>query len=227
MPKKAKIKLLLFGLFLVTAITLVLTPDVRNVLTHENIKEFLDESGSTAPLVYVLGYALFIVLTLPGTLVTVAGATFFPLFEAFALVLAGAMLGSSLSFGIGRLLGREAIESFLGKDSPWIAGLSVWIERFEKNGLMSVAYLRIAYVPFSILNYLAPLTGIKFRDFFLGTLIGILPGSFVFVFLGNTLTEAWVKSDPTALFSWKSVIALALFGLSLLLPKILKKLSKS
>lgn len=226
MSKKAKIKLLLFGIFLILSITLVLSPNVRSFLTHENIQDFLDDSGKIAPIVYIISYAVFIVLTLPGTLVTVVGATFFPLFEAFFLVLAGAMLGSSLSFGIGRLLGREAIESLLGKDSPWIERLSVWVERFEENGLMSVAYMRIAYVPFSILNYLAPLTGIKFRDFFFGTLIGILPGSFVFVFLGNALTEAWVNSDPSALYGWKSVIAILLFGASLLLPKVLKKLVK-
>lgn len=226
MAKKAKIKFIIFGLFLAGAITLVFSPDVRSFLTHENIKNFLDESGQIAPIVYIGSYAIFIVLTLPGTVVTIVGATFFPLFKAFFLVLAGAMLGSSLSFGIGRLLGRDAIESFLGKDSPWIERLSVWVERFEQNGLMSVAYMRIAYVPFSILNYLAPLTGIRFRDFFLGTLIGILPGSFIFVFLGNALTEVWVNSDPSALYGWKSVVAILLFGASLLLPKALKKFIK-
>ncbi len=226
MSKVAKLKLIMFVVFIGVAITLVLSPGVRTFLTHENIARILKESGNTAPLVYVLSYAALIVMSLPGTLVTVVGATFFPLFKAFVLVLSGAMLGSSISFGIGRLLGREAIESFLGKDSPWISHLSTWVERFENHGLMAVAYMRIAYMPFSILNYLAPLTGIRFRDFFWGTFIGILPGSFVFVFLGNAITQAWVEWDLSALYTWKSTVAVILFGASLLLPKALKKLTK-
>lgn len=221
--RNSKLKFIIFILFLAGAIALLLLPEVRAFLTHKNISDVLDRSGAIAPVIYVITYASLIVLNIPGTIVTIVGATFFPLIKAFLLVMIGAMLGASLSFGIGRFLGRDAIESFLGKDSPWTEKLSSWVERFENNGLMAIAYMRIAYMPFSVLNYLAPLTGIRFRDFFIGTFIGILPGAFIFVFLGNTLTQAWVTWDISALYTWKSILAIGLFIFSLILPKLLKK----
>ncbi|MEZ4460604.1 MAG: VTT domain-containing protein [bacterium] len=177
----------------------------------------LESMGPWSRVAFVVAYALLVCLTVPGTAVTVFGATFFGLGETYLMVLVGATIGASLSFGLGRLLGREAVESVLSKGGMFerIEAIS---HRFEARGVLAVAYLRMAYVPFVVLNYLAPLTGIRFRDFVVGTVIGILPGTFVFVFLGNTLQSAWDTGDWGRLVSVQGAIAVALFVASLGLP---------
>ncbi len=168
---------------------------------------------------FVATYALLITLTVPGTIVTVTGATIFPIEEAFVYTIVGALLGASVSFAIGRALGREAVETILGKaDEGILAKISNSLERVEEHGLIAVAYLRMAYVPFVVLNYLAPLTGVRFRDFLVGTFLGILPGTFVFVFMGNTLGEVVKTGEWSALWMWKTPVAIGLFVASLALP---------
>ena len=184
----------------------------------------LDALGNWAPIVFILVYALATVISLPGTLVTVAAATLYPLGEAFVYVLIGAMLGASISFFIGRFLARDAIKSILDGDQPFIEKTRQFIEKFEHNSFIAIAYMRLTYVPFVVLNYAAPLTGVKFRDYFWGTFVGILPGTFVFVFMGNTLRDAWESGSISVLYTWKSVIALTLFAVSFALPIVVQRL---
>lgn len=179
----------------------------------------IDKLGFWGPVAFIGAYALLVSVTFPGTLATVLGATLFPIGEAFVYVILGAMLGSSVSFAIGRFLGRDAVEGLLSKgDSSIFERIRAMTQTFEDNGVMAVAYLRMAYVPFVVLNYLAPLTGIRFRDFFVGTFFGILTGTFVFVFMGNTLGDVIQSGDLSGLMIWKTPVSIALFALSLVLP---------
>ena len=216
------IKLGVLVLFIAGCGGAFLYPPTRELLSPESIQSAIEAAGPYARIWFVVIYAALIVLTVPGTLVTVIGASLFPLIDAFFLTIVGAMLGAIISFGIGRWLGRDAVESWAASRDERSKIRRV-LGSFESHGVMAVAYLRIAYVPFAVLNYIAPLTGIRFRDYVLGTLLGILPGSFIFVFMGNTLSSAWKTGDWLALVSLESAAAIALFGVSLLLPKWLKR----
>ncbi len=218
-------KFALLVLLLGIAAYTVHATDFLDQLDYASVQQRFDALGPWGPVGFVVLYAVLIVATVPGTVVTIAGAAIFPLWATYGLVLAGAMLGASISFGIGRLLGRDAIRGFLEQsESAAVEKLREWTERIEENGLLAVAYLRIAYVPFSLLNYAAPLTGVRFRDYFLGTLLGILPGSFVFVFMGNVLQDAWESGTLEGLWTWKTPVAIGMFLASLLLPVILQRL---
>ena len=211
-------KFVMLVVFLLVAVVAIQQVGLGALTDHDAIQEKIDALGLWAPIVFIIAYALAITLTAPGTVVTLAGAAVFPLGIAFVCVVVGAMLGASMSFYIARWLGRDAILSVLGGEGRIATLLQRGNEMMETRGLMAVAYLRMAYVPFVALNYTAPLSGIRFRDFFWGTLLGIMPGTFVFVFLGNTLKYAWEAGDPAELLSWRGALAVALFGASLVLP---------
>lgn len=211
-----------FGILLaliVTAAVVVHATDLAASLDFDSVQSWLDSLGPWGPVGFIVVYATLIVFTMPGTVVTVLGAALFPLWQAFGYVLVGAMLGASVSFGVARLLGRDAIGGFLERADQGVAGkLRDWTEKIEDNALLAIAYMRLAYVPFSLLNYAAPLTGVRFRDFALGTLLGILPGTFVFVFMGNTLQVVWETGSLEGLWTWRTAVAGALFLASLGLP---------
>lgn len=195
-------------------------------LDFETVQSEFARLGTWGPIGFILLYACLIVLTMPGTVVTVLGATIFPLGATLVYVLAGAMLGASISFLVGRLLGRDAVERLLERLGGTIGDrLRDWTARVESNGFLAIAYLRLAYVPFSVLNYAAPLTGVSFRDFFFGTLLGIVPGTFVFVFMGNTLKTVWETGSVEGLYTWKTPVAIGLFLVSLALPVAVKRIA--
>lgn len=217
------VKLAVLGLFLLVAVFAAQKYGLPLLTDPDVLASFMASMGMWGPFLFIVGYAVLIVFTVPGTLVTMAGAAMFPLGWTFLYVMLGAMLGASLSFGVARFLGQDAVMSILGGSGKTASLVAKINSVMESRGLMAVAYLRMAYVPFVVLNYLAPLSGIRFRDFFLGTFLGILPGTFVFVFMGNTLKHAWEAQDPMALVSWRGLLAAGLFALSLALPWLLSK----
>ena len=223
-PHKKFLKFSILMVFLTVAAGLVHLSGAwgSDVWIGETLSSKIDALGWWAPAVYVASYAVLVSLTVPGTFLTLAGAAIFPLWEAFALVIVGAAMGSSLSFFLARILGRDAIESLLEVDHPIMGKVRKVIGRFEDRGVIAVAYLRMVYVPFVALNYMAPLTGIRYRDFLVGTVIGILPGSFVFVFMGNSFQAALHSGDFSSLSTPKLAISVVLFGISLILPQILQ-----
>jgi uncharacterized membrane protein YdjX (TVP38/TMEM64 family) len=69
-----------------------------------------------------------------------------------------------------------------------LAKLSKYEEAIQQNGFLTVLFLRfVPLFPFNGLNFALGLTSIKARDYILGTLLGIIPGTFAYVFFGDSL----------------------------------------
>lgn len=195
-----------------------------DLLEFDRMQAAIEDAGPWAPLAYIALYAVLTVATVPGTLLTVTGAALFPLGWAYLMVLVGAMLGACASFVLARALGREVVEKSLARaEGDFGEKLRGWTARVADNGLLAIAYLRLVYVPFPVLNYAAPLTGVRLRDFALGTLLGIIPGAFVFVFMGNTIQAAWESGSFAGIEPWQGIVSVALFGVSLVIPLILQR----
>ena len=101
------LKLLLFVVFIIAAVYLVRYSPVAGHISAEGLSGFIEGAGIWAPIAYIAFYAVGICLFLPGTLLTGIGAAIFGPYKGFLYVWAGAMLGASAAFWIGRTLGRD------------------------------------------------------------------------------------------------------------------------
>ena len=215
---KAVLKAAILVVFIVGAVLLVRFTPVKSYLTAEALGQFLDAAGLWAPVVFIFIYTLGICLFVPGTLLTGLGAAIFGPYWGFVYVWFGAMLGASAAFVIGRTLGREFAASLIGDR------LKKYDEAIERNGFATVLYLRLVYFPFTPLNFGMGLTRVRFWDYFAGTGLGIIVGTFIFTFFIGTLKQVWVSGDWGQLISFKVFFWVALFGFSFFIPKIIKKL---
>ncbi|MEJ2725442.1 MAG: VTT domain-containing protein, partial [Deltaproteobacteria bacterium] len=179
---------------------------------------FLNKAGIWAPIVYIFVYAVGVCLFVPGTLLTGLGAAIFGAYRGFLYVWVGAMLGASAAFLIGRSLGREFAASLIGDR------LKKYDDAIKRNGFATVLYLRLVYFPFTPMNFGMGLTKIRFWDYFFGTGLGIIVGTFIFTFFIGTLKEVWVSKDWGQLISFKVFFSVGLFVLSLFIPKIIKRI---
>jgi uncharacterized membrane protein YdjX (TVP38/TMEM64 family) len=68
------------------------------------------------------------------------------------------------------------------------------------------------------------LTRVHFRDYFFGTALGIIVGTFIFTFFIGTLKDVWASGNWSKLISFKVFFSLGLFIFSLFIPKIIKKI---
>lgn len=199
------VKALLLPLLLAVAITVAYASGFLTLLDRRHLQAVL----ARAPLLFVLVKVLTVTLALPSVPVTMAGGYLFgPLWGTVINVVA-ATLGAMLTFVIGRHLGRDAVESLLkGRLQELDAG-------FARDGLWFMLFLRLVPLfPFNGINYGAGLTRVSFRDYALGTAIGIIPGAAVFTLLGDAIATV---------STWKIGTAFGLLGLLALLPVVLKR----
>ena len=215
---KAIIKALFLLLFVVAALILLRYTPLKNYLTSDALGQFLAAAGFWAPLVFILIYTAGVCLFLPGTLLTGLGAAIFGAYWGFLYVWCGAMAGASLAFWIGRTLGREFAASMIGNR------LKKYDDAIERNGFATVLYLRLVYFPFTPLNFGMGLTKVRFWDYFLGTGLGIIVGTFIFTFFIGTLKEVWESGNWKELISFKVFFSIGLFIFSFFIPKIIKKI---
>ena len=219
--RKGLIKALFLVAIIILSVCLVRFTGIRAFLTQEALSRFLRTAGIWAPLLFMLVYTAGVCLFVPGTLLTALGATIFGPYRGFFYVWIGAMAGASAAFWIGRTLGREFAASLIGDR------LKKYDDAIERNGFATVLYLRLVYFPFTPMNFGMGLTKVRFWDYFFGTGLGIIAGTFIFTFFIGTLKEVWAGGDWRDLLSFRVFFSVGLFLLSLFIPKIVNRLKKT
>ena len=159
--QRSIIKAIIFLSFIIIAISVVRFTSVKEFFKEETLSYFLKELGYWAPLIFVIVYAVGVCLFVPGTLLTALGAAIFGAFWGFLYVWAGAMVGASAAFWIGRTLGRESVAFMIGDR------LRQYDDAIERKWFAAVFYLRMIYFPFTLMNFGMGLTKVRFWDYFL------------------------------------------------------------
>ena len=167
------VRLILFAVFVVVAVVVAVVVGLPDV---EALRVDIAAAGVAAP---VLFYAVATLAPLPKNVLSALAGVLFGLVPGVALVMLAALLGAAGAFGLGRLLGRGAVERFTG------ARVARVDELLRRRGLLAVIGVRLVPVlPFTAINYAAGLTAVRIRDYALGTALGIIPGTVAFVALG-------------------------------------------
>ncbi|HDP98755.1 MAG TPA: TVP38/TMEM64 family protein [bacterium] len=184
--------------------------------TPTNVKNFILQFGIWSPIVFIVIYTLRgAVLVIPVGIMSFAGGLAFGKWFGTIYILIGATLGASLSFVIARYFGRQFIESF-----SWLhkGKIKQFDEGIEKNGLRMMLFMRLLPLfQYDAVNFGSGLSKIKFRDFFIGSLIGMAPGGFINATLGSSLEK---------IVSVQFFIALGFFILLMFIPMIYKKIKR-
>ncbi len=214
---KAILKAAILLVFVAAALVIVRYTPIKDYLNTAALGQFLGAAGIWAPVVFMVIYAAGVCLFLPGTLLTGLGAAIFGAYWGFVYVWFGAMAGASIAFWIGRTLGREFASSLIGDK------LKRYDDAIERNGFATVLYLRLVYFPFTPMNFGMGLTKVHFRDYFLGTGLGIIVGTFIFTFFIGTLKEVCASGIWGEFISFKVFFSIGLFIFSFFIPKIIKK----
>lgn len=171
------------------------TPDI------DRMRAQVDEAGPWGPALFFAIYAGLALIPCPRALLTAAGGAFFGLWVGAGLALAGALVGSIVSFGLGRALGRESVDRLIR------GRLARVDEILNEHGLAAILVVRLLPVlPFIAINYASGLSGVRFRHFTLGSAVGMVPGSLAYAGLGA------YGSNPWSLAASVSVLAVLVVG---------------
>lgn len=138
--------------------------------------------GAWAPLIFGVVYAMAATLLIPASALTLAGGAIFGLTVGTLTVWLAATTAAAMSFLIARYVARGKVEEIASRNPRFSAIDSA----IGEGGWKIVALLRLSpAVPFNLQNYLYGLTAIRFWTCVGSSALFMLPGTFMYVYLGH------------------------------------------
>lgn len=172
----ALIRLAMLLAVLVAAVVVAVSVDAPSI---DDLRSSLAGTGVWGLIAFAALYAAVTLVPVPKAVFSLAAGALFGIAPGLAAVMVGAVTGSVLAFGIGRVLGRDAVRAVRGDRMRRLESL------LTPRGLVAVLVARlIPVVPFTAFNYAAGATPVLLRDYLVGTVLGILPGTTAYVALG-------------------------------------------
>jgi uncharacterized membrane protein YdjX (TVP38/TMEM64 family) len=151
-------------------------------VTRENLQAFISRNTLGAPAAFVVICTfrplLFFLPSLGLTII--AGALFGAVWGTLYVCIGGA-LSTVVGFYFARWLGRDLLERLM-KSSRTLLKLDAWA---QQHGRRAVLCMRVCNLPWDVVSYWAGLTGIAFRDFYLASMMVLLPISFLYTYFGS------------------------------------------
>jgi uncharacterized membrane protein YdjX (TVP38/TMEM64 family) len=165
---------ILIGLFLAVKFL-----PVRDWLPSFN--DWVGQRGVAGIFIFIAVYAVATVLLAPGSILTIGAGFAFGLWRGFLAVSAGATIGAALAFLVARFIARKKVEAIAQRNDKFRR----IDDAIGKQGAKLIFLLRLSpVVPFNLSNYFYGLTAVKFWSYVLASWIGMMPGTFLYVYIG-------------------------------------------
>jgi len=193
------IRLLISLCLLATAIGIYLIGAIQ----PDQLQIALQQAGVWAPIAYIAIYVVATVLILPSTALNLLGGAIFGPWLGTLWTSMAAVVAAVIAFMFTRTIGRDIV-------SKRIAGRWQALDaEIQTGGLFYMFAIRLQpIIPCGLVNIVAGLTSISFKDFFIGTALGTVPGIFPFVLLGSFGLKAITTGDYRPLLLILSLVAL-------------------
>lgn len=206
--KNTKLIITLLSIALLVSVYFICFRDVG----AEDIRNYINSYGYYAPIIYILLFTFLPIAFFPVPVLALAAGLAFGLLNGTIYTIIGAGLNSAIMFFMAKFLARDLVVGYLKGKLP-----EKWTSMFDsedsKKGFIVVFILRlIPIAPYNVINYGAGLTSIGFVSYIIATLIGILPGTLVFLNIGDKAIDI---SDPKFLISIVLLILLTVISLYL------------
>lgn len=172
-----------------------------------DVRQWILSFGYLAPLIFLficLGRSFIL---LPATAINIAAGYLFGAVEGIILIVIGLNLSAWIAYGTSRFFGRSW---FASVETGTVEALDDFFSRYGWKAVMFTHWLSM---PFDLINYAFGLSRVGFKQFAIGTFLGILPLSLAFVILGEQAITWWILT----------IISLSVFGGAWLFGHILRK----
>ncbi|WAZ20253.1 VTT domain-containing protein [Streptomyces cinnabarinus] len=161
--------------------------------------------GAAATVVFAVAYGLCTVAFVPRPLLNLGAGALFGAQLGLGAALAGTVLGAGLAFGLGRILGQEALRPLLR--GRWLKAADGQLSR---HGFRSMLAVRLfPGVPFWAANYCAAVSRMGYVPFLLATALGSIPNTAAYVVAG---ARASAPTSPAFLIALACIAVPALVG---------------
>ncbi|WP_446898357.1 TVP38/TMEM64 family protein [Clostridium sp. LBM24168] len=180
------VKYILFSIFIILLMLIMIK--YGKYLRHIRINSFINyikSYGNLSALIFIIIYVfkpvLFIV---PSSIMSIIAGSIYGPYIATVLSMVGCFGSATVAFSLAKFFGKSFVDKIL-------RGKALELDNnIEKYGFRIMTVMRLSFVfPFDGLSYAAGLTRMKYSDFILGTLVGILPEMITYSFMGTNIIK--------------------------------------
>ena len=167
------------------------------LVSPQELQTALQGLGSGAVVGYILLFTVLPAFFFPVAVLALAGGLLFGLWWGSLYTFLGAILNCTLMFFLSRYVGRRQVEALIEKKMN-----PVWQQRLHSlnssGGFLLLIILRlIPAVPYNLINYAFGLSSMSYSTYILASAIGIIPGTFAFINIGDkalavTSPDFWI-----------------------------------
>ena len=193
----------------------------------DDIVSFLDKYKWQAAFVYIGFQVLQIVISIiPGQVFQMAAGYLFSFWPALLYAMTGAIIGTMISFGLAKVLGRDFLHILFGKEK-----MTYYIERLNSKKAYTIVFLiyLIPGIPKDMVSYAAGVSEMRFKAFIILSALGRMPGMIGCLLMGIMLD----KKNYTGLIIIGAIAIVAFIlcivyrkKIHLILDKFYEKLTK-
>ncbi len=151
-------------------------------MNPQDISAFISRNRISAPALFIAICAVRPVLFfLPSMGLTIAAGVLFGAIWGTVYVAIGGALSTAVGYYFAKWLGRDAAKKMIERHQR----LREWEARAQSNSIITVLSMRLFNLPWDIVSYWAGLQGIRFRDFYIASMIPLIPVSFLYTYFGS------------------------------------------
>lgn len=160
------------------------------------LADSMRNTGATGVALFAVAYVGATLVAMPVSLLTAAAGFAYGPIAGAAITLPISVGGATLAFLLGRSLLKRRMEAALAR-SPRLRTLAG--DGAEHRGFSLVLSMRLAMIfPFGVLNFVLGATKLSVRDFFLASLVGCVPSTLFYAYLGSLASSTGELGRPHA-----------------------------
>lgn len=215
MNRRAAIRVAVFLLVAAAAGAIYFSP-LRQHMNRNDLRAAVEHVRDVwyGPLAFITAYALGCVFALPASVFIVVAGFIWGWKLGGSYALAGGIIGATASYFVGGFVGEGLLLKF-GR-----VGAAVK-KQVDHAGFRSLLLMRfIPGLPFAAVNYGAGVAGVRFGDFMLATVLGLVPSNFVFAYCSDALFNGTMTEGDALV---RLAVVCALMIAIVVIPSLLKR----
>lgn len=175
------------------------------------------------PLLYILIYTLRPLAFFSAIVVTLLGGAIWGPVWGLLYVVVGSNMSATLAYAFGRVFGQGILKA--GNQGSASGLVARYAERLRQNAFSTIMTMRLIYLPYDLVNYLAGFLRVPYRPYLLGSILGSIPGTLTFVLAGASLNINDIfagRFSVSAINPWTLVLSGVLFVAGLGVSRLLR-----
>jgi uncharacterized membrane protein YdjX (TVP38/TMEM64 family) len=181
--RKMNKRILAVPIFVMSLVLIAHLTGIRSQINLIYIKSLFDDQTFISTFGYILVFTIGNLIQVPGWLFLVAAVLTLGTVPGYLLTLSAAMVSTIVGFFLIRFIGKDSLEKV---KFSWVKKI---IKHTKESPIRNTVILRFIFQTAPPINYALALSGISFKNYLLGSIIGLPIPVFIYTFFIDELSK--------------------------------------